>query len=495
MSESLKQTVRKNVFFLYLFSFLVIPVSFAIRIVLARNLSGADFGLVYSLLSFFGLISIFNDFGLTETLNYHGVRFYEKKRLGRLKGAVRIAFLSQTITAVAIGLVLFFFAPWLAENYFHYPMAGAALQAGLLYFLFFNMSRAFVTAVNVTQNVFYNKMFEVFNLAVVAAGVVALWLTGRLSAEGTMLFWGMGIFIVFILSFFVSRSKIREISRVKAEADFGLFKKLLKYSLFVALGTGAMYVLSYSDLQVITYFSTLENAGLYSAASSISKVLAGLALPIAALLFPLGSKLFSEGRKKEIKAILELTYSLGFFVAVPFFLLASVFSKEVLLVIFGQGFVASQGALLVLLAAKVFYVFFSINFAFSAAFGRVKERTKYLYFAALLNIVLSILLVRVLGIVGVAVGTLVTTLFLFGSTYFIVNKEVPFSIDFFYILKTVFLSLGVLVLAFGVKAVMPGHYVVKAVVIGGLACAVYLLGGIKLKLVDVKKILAMVRER
>ena len=87
MVELTKKYLLRQGFWIYLFTFLAAPLGYLIRILYARTLSVEEFGLIYSIIGFIALISIFNDLGFSETLNYYATRFYEKKQYAKVKGS------------------------------------------------------------------------------------------------------------------------------------------------------------------------------------------------------------------------------------------------------------------------------------------------------------------------------------------------------------------------------------------------------------------------
>ena len=161
---SFNNDFSKQIFLIYLFSYLAAPLGYFIKILYAKNLSVEEFGLIYSIIGVLGLISIFNDFGMTETLNYFGVKFYEKKKWLELKLSFYYALFTQTITAVIISIIIFFSSTYLLENYFKYDVNSNILIFFLLYFIFMNLSRPIMTIFNVSGKYFYKKLyFHFFN--------------------------------------------------------------------------------------------------------------------------------------------------------------------------------------------------------------------------------------------------------------------------------------------------------------------------------------------
>ena len=68
--ETLAEKFIKKGFWLYLFTFLIAPIGYIIKVTLSRDLSPYDFGMFYGIISFIILLSAINDLGCTDSLNY-----------------------------------------------------------------------------------------------------------------------------------------------------------------------------------------------------------------------------------------------------------------------------------------------------------------------------------------------------------------------------------------------------------------------------------------
>ena len=118
-SESLAEKFIRKGFWLYLFSFLVGPLGYVVKIILSNDLTVEEIGLLYGILSLVGLLSVYHDLGLTESLNFFLPKFIVEKDWTRFKSLVVYSLVAQLITSTIIGLVLFFSSSYLAEHYFH----------------------------------------------------------------------------------------------------------------------------------------------------------------------------------------------------------------------------------------------------------------------------------------------------------------------------------------------------------------------------------------
>ncbi len=61
--------LRKNIW-IYFFSFLVAPTSYVVKILITNSVSVEELGVLYAVTGFMGILASYNDFGMTESMNY-----------------------------------------------------------------------------------------------------------------------------------------------------------------------------------------------------------------------------------------------------------------------------------------------------------------------------------------------------------------------------------------------------------------------------------------
>ena len=75
---------------------------------------------------------------MTEALQYYLPKYWIHKEYNNYKTILYITIFAQIITGVAIALLLYFGADWLALNHFHSPAAAGVLRTLCRFFLGFN---------------------------------------------------------------------------------------------------------------------------------------------------------------------------------------------------------------------------------------------------------------------------------------------------------------------------------------------------------------------
>ncbi len=77
--ENLAKKFIGKGFWLYLFTFLSAPLAYIAKMILSRDVSVAEFGIFYGIVSLITLLSALNDLGGTESLNYFLPKYIIRK--------------------------------------------------------------------------------------------------------------------------------------------------------------------------------------------------------------------------------------------------------------------------------------------------------------------------------------------------------------------------------------------------------------------------------
>ncbi|HSB61493.1 MAG TPA: oligosaccharide flippase family protein [Vicinamibacteria bacterium] len=189
--------------------------------------------------------------------------------------------------------------------------------------------------------------------------------------------------------------------------DRGTVRKIFSFSVYVLLLQAGGRLSFDTDALVIGAFLGVGAIPLYVVANSLIVYLMEFVVAIAAVVSPMATKLNTEGRTEELREIF-LTWSK---VAVSLSILAGLF-----LIVLGPRFIgwwidpsfeAPAGQVLQILMVSSLPFLPARGVALPILMGLGKPRTPTIAFlvAGLLNVGLSVILARPLGLAGVALGT------------------------------------------------------------------------------------------
>jgi O-antigen/teichoic acid export membrane protein len=403
-------------------------VNFFLTPVYARYLDPSDYGYL-SVVQLTQLIAILiAALSLTTAL----LRFYgnydDKKDRAEVVGTT-VIFLA--ITSIVATVALMAVSGVFSQLFFH------ASDYTYLFLLAF-VAIPFDIAINVAMALFRAKeeprQFLIFTVAQFAinAGLKLLFLIvlhrglrGILEAELIC----MVIFGAVLVAVIVKNNELR-FSSAK-------LKTMLSFALPLVPTTVAGWVLVGSDRYILNFLSTSEQVGLYSIGYSFGKVadtLVSAPLGLAWVPFMLG--VAKEENAKRVFSSL-LTYFLLFAMFVVLGL--SVLSEDVLRIIFKPEYYDAHKVIPLIALSYLLYGAFNIM----QTGIYLQNQTKYLAIivgaVAILNAVLNLLLDGPYGMMGAAVATAVSFMFLPISVHFVTRRFYPISYEFGRIAK-VFLA-------------------------------------------------------
>jgi len=133
--DSLAEKFLKKGFWLYLFSFIIGPLGYFVKIIISHDLTVSEVGILYGIISLITLLTAFNDFGMTESLKKFVPKFIIEEEYGKIKSILSYTLLIQLGTGLILTAFFYFGAPAIATHFFKTDAAIQSLQIFSLYFI------------------------------------------------------------------------------------------------------------------------------------------------------------------------------------------------------------------------------------------------------------------------------------------------------------------------------------------------------------------------
>lgn len=375
-------------------------------------------------------------------------RFRHENDIASIKGIIISALGISFVGSVAVGGVIFYSAEFIAIQLFNtqelIPIIRGFAVVPLLsriYNTFIDVTLAYNTARYkvITTNFFQN---------IVQLLVTAILISTGMGVMGAVWGWISGVFLSGILAFYLMETRLGPILTSKEKPKYH-HRKLIKYSYPLML-SGIMGIMQgWVDTAFLNYYMDSAAVGLYNAAYPTAVL---ILLPEKALgTLTLSSFSEQEAKDEDSGNTLKTTARWVFMFTFPSFLIMTVFSGELLHLLFGSEY-AKAGLSLSILALG--------NMAASST-GHIGDLMKsnghtraifYNNFSnLLLNIIINIILIPRIGIVGAAVATASSNIFvniLLAGESWRYEKVTPFTKKMFKTVISGILSLGVTYLVF-----------------------------------------------
>ena len=282
-------------------------------------------------------------------------------------------------------------------------------QEFIMYAYFVSISTILINIHNVELIQLKNiKFFGIYKIFLVIANFLAVFLFIELfemSWQGRIL----GLFISNILLLFIMYIfTYKTLNEFKFVLDLACFKEYLKFGFPLVFGLLAGWIISHLDKYLVLYFFTLENLGYYSLGYTIGISLTLVNQSVVNAIAPKIYTLLRDGVGKKIIEKYSRYYNIFISILVLFCCLIINYFGDV---IFGSQYSKSLNIIMLILVAVAFDGMYRI---YGLVFQYFKEnflRTKIEYLTAGLNIIFSISLIPILGILAPAVGTIVSYFF------------------------------------------------------------------------------------
>ncbi len=318
--------------------------------------------------------------------------------------------------------------------------AGLLLRESLLSVL--NIPESFkeisVTVYNLGLLIFLvNSVFAIFSSALIsmqkmyitsASGIAGAFLNFILTV--TALYSGYGLtgivaaqlITAVAVSGFNAASAFRLMPGLKispASVKASSLKEMMKFGSQMQISKLATFASEKYDEFLLAHFTSLGNVTYFNIASRISRTGRLIPFQIIPQIAPVAASLKARNEERKLANLFEASSRYLTLAAAPVFVFIFAFSDLIINTWMGEGFGLSADILKVLAAGQLF------NMAFSAPGNSVIPNTgepRYQMHEGLINlafnIVLSFLLIKYYGILGAAIGSVISTLIASSYVYF-----------------------------------------------------------------------------
>lgn len=441
--QPLWEKLIKKGFWLYFFSFLIAPAWYVIKVLISNSVSVADVWVLYSIVGLVTLLSVYNDLGLTESLQYFLPRYWIKKQYNYIKTSIYMSLAVQIFTGLIIACILWFWAPWLATHYFHSPSAEVILKYFCFYFLGINLFQVLQSIFFAFQNTFAQQFVEFIRMWSIVGFTLFFFLTDRADIQWYSLNWILWLAVGILIWLIVFFSKYKKsLLQWKLVFNKPMIKEYTKYALWCFIGLNAAHIFGQIIQQLIIVILWPESAGYYTNFLSLFGISSVIIWPIIGLIFPMVSELIAKKDNNKLKNLFSFFYTHFLVFAFLFAMFMTVLWPEIASVLFGQKFIVSGEMLSWWAIFTISTIFVWFNFSVLAGMGKIKERVKILFISILLVTISSIVGMYSLWILGPVFALWLSYTLLFILSFRLIYKEIPFGVEWKFIIKNMFLWIG-----------------------------------------------------
>lgn len=443
-------------------------IGYLLRLFIARNLSVADFGLLYSILAFVGLFSIFKDLGLGTTLAKFLAEFKAKEQNDNIKPSIALAGLLQMAAALALMLPIIYFSDLIAVSYFRTIAASFPLK---LIAVSFMIGTFMTTLQQAAQGLGHVKIYSLTEPVRITSTflLVFVFIYMGVAGVGYAYIFAAVAAVVFLLS------SLKIQNTVRGRLFFGrvLAGKILRFGFPVFIGGLSSLLLVYTDTITLTFFKGVEAVGLYQAALPTSQLLWVMVSSLAVLLLPVVSEMWAKKQKEYISTAIGLIAKFAFIIVIPLTIIMIAFAEDIIRILFGPAYLPAAIALQILAINAVFYTLFVIFSTSLISMDKPLMNTKITAFISVINLVLNIMLVPYYGIAAAAFTT--TLSYFIGAilAYYSLRRTITIRLDITSLAKILLGGVLTLAVVFAAKTILAYEAWIEIVVSLALGLVFY----------------------
>ena len=405
--NSLAEKFLKKGFWLYLFSFIIAPIWYIIKIIISGELTVSEVGILYWIISLVTMISAYNDLWMSESLKHYIPQFVAEKRYDKVKTLLFFAFIIQIITSLIVVIIFYFWSTFIAENYFKTLAAKETLQVFAFFFLGLNLFQTLSQFFLSIQDTLAHKWTEFLRMWFIMLSVLFIFLWNGwslLEYSYSWLVW-LYVWIVFALIIFIKKYYGKYLKNTQLLSEKWFITPIIKYAWLVVVGTSAATLLWQIDMQMIIYLLGTTEAGYYTNYLSIITIPFMLIGPVFAFIFPVISEMHGKWDISKIQLLKNIFTKNFIAIGIMFNIFFFVFAQILAYTLFWEKFIESGNILQYSILLLIFNFLLQINFNILAGIWKVKERVKIIFIAVVFNFIMNIILINILWVYWAALAT------------------------------------------------------------------------------------------
>jgi O-antigen/teichoic acid export membrane protein len=393
-----------------IFSILASMVAYITRIVLARNLTVEQYGLFYAVFTFVIFFLFFRGLGLDQALVKYIAEYKVSHKLDAIKTSIFSVLTYQLVSSLIFAAFFIIFADYLALNYFHMAIASKMIFFFVIYVIF---SIFFITTKHIFQGLQQMALFSSmeFSKNLIVLLLILFFFERGLKIMAPVYAFALVSPILFLVYLPILLKKF-DFVKPKISYFNTNTKKLFLFGLPVFATSVGGKIIGYIDTLLLTYFGNLTHVGIYNVVLPSALIFLFFAKAVGSMVFPMSSELWARKDNTRLTMGISMIHKYLFMFTIPLILVIFYYTPFFLDLLFGPRYVTGALAMQILLLGVLVYIIASVNNNLISGIGQPVQVAKIILSSAVLNVILNLILIPKYGIVGAAVATSISYLFM-----------------------------------------------------------------------------------
>ncbi len=379
-------------------------IAFLYRIVIARYLGPADYGLLTLAVAIVGIGRTVSSFGLNAGIKRYIGYYSGKKDNSKISGLIFYSLKLVMLTSLIIASFIWFFSSYIAVNLLHSPQLASILKIFAIVIPLNALIELIKSILLSFNKPVYSSGIEIIGEKSFSLLFTIIAILGGAKLYGVSIAYMLSYLVTMAIAIYLLEFKVYASIRSNIKAYSG-YKELLSFSLPL-LFTGMLnLILGWSDTFMLGIFKESLFVGIYNIGFSLGYSLLLISRSFEALSYPISANLLAQKKFSILKNTFQVITKWTFAMTFPLFLLIIFFSKDILRILFGYEYQAAAGVLIIISAgifsASVFYA----PVILLQTFKKTGYIFKITFISASINILLNLILIPLFGIEGAALST------------------------------------------------------------------------------------------
>lgn len=486
-----QRVIRGSITALFL-TFIGSILAYVIRIFYSRTLSIESYGLFYAVFGLFNIVSTYSDLGFGYSIAYLLPKYIKSKNYLKVWNIFIYGLTIPLVISVVISAILILSAHYLSINYFKVPDSENLVYLFCIYLIAFTILNALIQVFSGLQKEKYYSSITIFRwlFSLIFSFIFFSFNLPRIIYFALAI--ALGHLLTAAVFFNLLHKNFPIIVKNKIVVDSKILKKMIHLSAPTLLTTLISSFAVYSDTFFLTLFRGVKEVGIYNVIYPLASMGIVLLAPLNNFLLPLVSHLM-EGEKKKISFLVNKILEIFPFIGVYFSLFIIMFPATPVGLIFGKKWLGLVELPLIIVAVAIINIpTANILGTVVLGLGRVQDRLKALGFMTGLNISINAVLVYKLGVLGVAISSIIMTFLLVIICLVIIKRDVTFKIPIAFYLKLILISSLLYIFTKWLGFIPQGWF--EYILSGVFYSAVFIAIGYFLKVFD-KRILVQLKPK
>ncbi len=380
--------------------------AFLYRLLLIQNLTVYEYGLFYSIVTFFLVATTFIDMGISPAFQKFGSEFLAKKKNSKFNALIKYFLKYKLRNGIIFLALMALSSKFLSTHYFKDVTAlPLFITLGFVYFfidIFFNFIN---TLLQTFQDQKLYSFYEVFKI-VSQFLLLYIFIISGFGIWSPVFAMFLGNALPSIIFYFLVKSKHLDKFKTKIRGVSLDYIRIKKFAIMNVLFLFGVYILNYTDTIMLTALRNLEEVGLYNVAVPTAKLILFFSSAFTLILIPLTASLFANKKFDVLNKLINALYKLNIVFLLPIAMILVVYPDIVIRVLFSSKYLPAATALSILSVSAVLSVFFLINSYILNGLEKAKANFRITSIGAAFNIGLNLILIPLYGLIGAALSTL-----------------------------------------------------------------------------------------